>query len=464
MKELLRSAEARLEKEQEKRLKLIEMKSEALDSGVTEVNARSGLRVTAGVKTEVKSESKVKRESGVDEEVPSLGATKQRSVFAGVRILSSSPAGGNTPTHISLKAVKTEPSTLVTRKQAPLHRVFGKPTTPALPGRSPAPPQTIGSNAYWEDDSDGNIPMGGYDSGDDYNSNSQPSTEEHQRKVGDKTVPVSQRSGALIIATSQPKLQVRKQIPTRGRGWRGSRGIGRAARSQRVSRGNPSTRIVIRTPIDSHLQAKNTSTNIPPRSDSFSRLVISSAIGGQLQHTWPTPNPDGDYAIRVVRYCCLRRELNWCLPSNPGESEKVLMFSSRSFDWGGMDFPLFIREEISKWKYYGDYKVAECYKLSLQEWRGFEETQKATWCRHMLARGWGRSILAEYFPEKELMMMDCNDWEKVYALFEEVIPPTFLSLITILIKKYRKIVTPVTFVSLAARWNLCDTIGNFMTY
>lgn len=389
LKELLQSAEARLEKEQEKRLKLIEQKSKALDSGVTEINARSGLGNGASVKvkTEVKSEPKEENPASVENP---RSVVRQRSIFMGVQIPSrnaSPAASASTPS----KPVKIEtPATPAARKQLPLPQ----------PRRSTTPPQAIQSNAGFDDDSDGNVPIDDYVSGDDYVSTHQSLAKVHQPEATEKTIPAT-RGGDPPTSSqgaSNPVIRIKipRPVPTRAKSWRGGGNIGRTAGSQRSN------------------------VNIPRSSESFSRIVIHSAIGGQLQHTWPTPVPGGDYAIKVTRYCCLRRELNWCLPSRPGEAEKTLMFATKPFDWGQEDFPLFIREGVSKWRYYGDYRITECYNVPLQQWRGFTKTQKTTWCKHMLTRGWGKSVLAKHFSEKELRSMDSSDWKKVSSLFEQV--------------------------------------------
>lgn len=164
----------------------------------------------------------------------------------------------------------------------------------------------------------------------------------HYQSAGEQQ---SGAGGELVSTVSQAKLL--RTIPTRGRGWRGGRrNAGRAVGSQGSS---------------------GSTTAVPQNSKSFRRETISSAIGGQLQHTWPTPDQNGNFAIRVARYCCVRREFNWRLPSRPGDSENALMFSSRPAGWDGADFPLFIREQSSDWKYYGDYRITECCTVSLKE-------------------------------------------------------------------------------------------------
>lgn len=360
LKKLLHSAEERLEKEQEGRLKLIEKKSEALNSGVIEINARSGLGgggVKIEVKDEVKHEPRVKREE-IGREI------RQQSIFLGVQVPVARFPSSNSP-----RAIKLDSSTTpVTRKQTPPSSTQEKRTVPSLPP-PPPPPQTTRINGGWDDsNSDGNVPMGDYDS-----------------------------TGDNDLLSPPPRANPPRTVPTRGKGWRGGGGFGRAVGS--------------RGPTGS----------IPQDSKSFRRDTISLVIGGQLQHTWPTPDQNGNYAIKVVRYCCLRRELNWCSPSRPGASENALMFSSRPFDWDGADFPLFIREQISGtgWKYYGDYRITECCTVSLQEWRGFKEIQKITWCKHMLSN---KGVLAKRFREGELGR---DDWRKVYDLFERVKPPFY---------------------------------------
>lgn len=363
LKKLLRSAEERLEREQRRRLKLIEEKNEALNLGVMGINFRSGLG--NGVKFGVKHE--VKREPGKKMEELSQAAMKrgikQHSIFLGVQVPLRKVGNFS-----SSKAVILNPKTPVTGKQAPPFSAQRK-----------HPAQTTQIVRGLDDENGGDVLMGGYGSADDNELHYQPSAEEQQSDARRKK-PLSPLTRAKPLRT----------IPTRGRGWRG----GNAGRVV-GSRGSPSS-----------IPA------IPLNSKSFRRDTISLAIGGQLQHTWPTPDQSGGFAIKVVRYCCVRRELNWCLPSRPGDSGNSLIFSSRPAD--GVDFPLFIREQTSDWKYYGDYKITECCTISLQEWRSFEESQKVTWCKFILTK---KSVYRKHFQEGE---MGRDDWGKVYDLFEKV--------------------------------------------
>lgn len=364
LKKLLRSAEERLEKDQGRRLKLIEEKNEALDLGVAEINVKSGLGngVKVGMKHEVKREPRKKMEELSQVEMGR--GIRQRSIFLGVQIPFRKVGSSSTWS----KSV-TPNSTPVTGKQAPPFSAQRKQTAQTT--------QIIGG--LDDDNSDWDVPMGGYDSADDSELHYQPSAEEQS----------DARRKKLVSPLTQTKPL--RTIPTRGRGWRGGGNAGRIVGSRGASSSIPT---------------------IPLNSKSFRRDTISLAIGGQLQHTWPTPDQNGDFSIKVVRYCCVRRELNWCLPSRPGDSGNALIFSSKPAD--GADFPLFIRDKASDWKYYGDYRITECCTVSLQEWRSFEESQKATWCKFILTK---KNVLGKHFQEGELGR---DDWGKVYDLFEKV--------------------------------------------
>lgn len=373
LKKLLRSAEERLEKEQDKRLELIEKKNEALDSGVTEVNARSGLENNAakvGVKHEVKHEPRTKIEE-LSQEGTGQGI-RQQSIFLGAQVPLRAPS-------TSSNAMGLESSTTsVTGEQIePASARRGITAPPHLP-----PPKTTQINGGFDDsDSGGDVPTVGYDSTDD--------TELHYQSAG------GPETGEKLVSPV-PQSKPFRTIPTRGRRWRGGRNAGRAIGFQ-----GPSGSIAA----------------VPQNSKSFRREIISSAIGGQLQYAWPTPDQNGGFAIKVARYCCIRRKNNWCLPSRPGDSENSLMFSSRPTGWDGADFPLFITEQGTDWKYYGDYRITECCTVSLQKWRGFEEAQKIDWCKHMLTK---KVILGKRFREGELGR---DGWKKVYDLFEKVNNP-----------------------------------------
>lgn len=332
------------------------------------MNVRSGLG--NGVKVEVKHE--VKHEPRTKIEELSQKATgreiRQQSIFLGVQIPFRSV--GRSPSSKAIELNSTTPRP-VSRKQAPSSSTLGKQTAPPPP--PPPPPHTTQINGGWDDDnSDGNVSMGDCGS------------------VGDNEQQSDARQEELASSLAQEKPL--RTVPTRGRGWRGGGNAGRVVGS-RGSLGSISA--------------------IPQNSKSFRRDTISLAIGGQIQHAWPTPDQNGDFAIKIVRYCCVRRELNWCLPSRPGDSENALMFSSRPAEWDGADFPLFIREQISDWKYYGDYRITECCTVSLREWRAFEETQKITWCKFMLTK---KGVMGKRFREG----LGRDDWGKVYDLFEKV--------------------------------------------
>lgn len=373
LKKLLRSAEERLEKEQDKRHRLIEKKNEALDSGVTEINTRSGLgngEAKVGVKHEVKHEPRVKIEE-LSQEGTGQGI-RQQSIFLGVQVPLRAPS-------TSSNAMEPESSTTsVTRERIELASVRRERTSPHLPL-----PKTTQINRGLGDSDSGDVPMVGYDSTDD-NESYYRSSGEQQPETGEKLV------------SPVPQSKPLRTIPTRGKRWRGGRNAGRA-----IGFRGPSGSIA----------------TVPQNSKSFRREIISSAIGGQLRYAWPTPDQNGDFAIKVVRYCCIRRKNNWCLPSRPGDSENSLMFSSRPTGWDGADFPLFITEQGTDWKYYGDYRITECCTVSLQKWRGFEEAQKIDWCKHMLTK---KVILGKRFREGELGR---DGWKKVYDLFEKVNNP-----------------------------------------
>lgn len=374
LKKLLRSAEERLEKEQDKRHTLVENKNEALDSGVTEINTRSGLgngEAKVGVKHEVKHEPRVKMEE-LSQEGTGQGI-RQQSIFLGVQVPRRAPS-------TSSNAMGLESSiTSVTRERIELASVRRERTAPPhLPL-----PKTARINRGLGDSDSGDVPMVGYDSTDD-NESYYRSSGEQQPETGEKLV------------SPVPQSKPLRTIPTRGKRWRGGRNAGRAIRFR-----GPSGSIA----------------TVPQNSKSFRREIISSAIGGQLRYAWPTPDQNGDFAIKVVRYCCIRRKNNWCLPSHPGDSENSLMFSSRPTGWDGADFPLFITEQGTDWKYYGDYRITECCTVSLQKWRGFGEAQKIDWCKHMLTK---KVILGKRFREGELGR---DGWKKVYDLFEKVNNP-----------------------------------------
>lgn len=105
LEKLLRSAEERLEEQQKRKFKLIEEKNEALNSGVMEMNVRSGLG-NGGTKVGVKQEPRVKIEE------LSQGGTGQcirkQSIFLGVRV-PLRVCGGSPPN--SSKVIKLESPT-----------------------------------------------------------------------------------------------------------------------------------------------------------------------------------------------------------------------------------------------------------------------------------------------------------------------------------------------------------------
>lgn len=173
----------------------------------------------------------------------------------------------------------------------------------------------------------------------------------------DESVPMADYSSGPSDDRSRVSVEGRplRMIPTRGRGWRGQGMVRKAAGSQGASitrgrgwDGETATRDTPRSgTTSSSLSLLGGSSGIPWDPKAFSREVISSAIGGQLQHTWPTPDQGGNYRIKIERYFCLRRELNWCLPAGPGKGGS--MFSPRPVGYNLESFPLFIREHDSKW-------------------------------------------------------------------------------------------------------------------
>lgn len=370
LNKLLRSAEERLEKEQDRRLELIEKKNEALNLGVTEINTKSGLGnggAKVGVKHEVKREPRVKIE-----ELSQEGTG--RGLFLGVQVPLRAPSTSSNA--MGLKSSTTS----VTGERIELASARRGITAPP---QLPPPRATQTNDCLGDSDSGENVLMVGYDSTDDNKS--------HYRSAGEQ-----QPGTAEKLVSPVPQSKPLRTIPTRGKRWRVGRNAGRAIGFQGSS---------------------GSIAAVPQNSKSFRREIISSAIGGQLQYAWPTPDQNGDFAIKVVRYCCLRRKNNWCLPSRPGDSENSLMFSSRPTGWDGADFPLFITEKGTDWKYYGDYRITECCTVSLQKWRGFEEAQKIDWCKHMLTK---KVILGKRFREGELGR---DGWKKVYDLFEKVNNP-----------------------------------------
>lgn len=148
--------------------------------------------------------------------------------------------------------------------------------------------------------------------------------------------------------------------------------------------------------------------------EGFSRITISSIVGGNIQNTFSTPNQKKTHKYSVPGYICAKRSLNPTLPDQPCQNAVMHVLSADKTRLG-KELPLFIRHLPNEWFYYGNYSLERYYYLSLKGWiADFTEEAKETWSRHLTEQQWGRNILRR----AGLSEVELKDGTKARVLLE----------------------------------------------
>ena len=149
--------------------------------------------------------------------------------------------------------------------------------------------------------------------------------------------------------------------------------------------------------------------------EGFSRITISSILGGGVQSTLSTPDQRKTHRYSVPGYICAKRSLNPTLPDQPCKNAVMHVLSPDKTRLG-KEFPLFIRHQANQWFYYGTYFLEKYYYLALKGWvTELTEESKKTWSRQITEQQWGRDILRRAgLRESEL-----RDASKARALLEK---------------------------------------------
>ncbi|KAI5790127.1 hypothetical protein EDC01DRAFT_747126 [Geopyxis carbonaria] len=144
---------------------------------------------------------------------------------------------------------------------------------------------------------------------------------------------------------------------------------------------------MIRNLRDANKTFNNVSTKV------FTRRHICDILGGGLQNTWPKPDKSIPRPFTVDQYVCVKRNLNLYLPRRPGQ-KGALTVSRPDQAFYNKIYPLFIASEHEAgWIYFGDYRVAANTELTLEGWNEWSDQEQIEWCKHIVSREWGKTIL-----------------------------------------------------------------------
>lgn len=163
--------------------------------------------------------------------------------------------------------------------------------------------------------------------------------------------------------------------------------------------------------------------SLPPSERYFSRDYISTIIGGQGQGTWPTPSRlrKAEFSYWTGPYVRLQRDLNPFLPAAPGLAGCMFLCGTNG---GEGEYPVFIMEDSSQWRYHGTYRTHALQQLPRSEWRALlTSDMRERWCKHLLEQVWGYRTLAAAgiltpAQAKARAWKKDRDWHRLMDFFE----------------------------------------------
>ncbi|KAL7276240.1 hypothetical protein RUND412_000776 [Rhizina undulata] len=152
-------------------------------------------------------------------------------------------------------------------------------------------------------------------------------------------------------------------------------------------------------PHDQDLYAPGPSqtADLPDRLEIFTRILMSSLMGGQPQRTFPTTDSKKNWPLNVGNHFCFKRDMNSFLPTMLGEPGCA--FSTREVEHLiGNVYSVFICEGVGSWMYYGPYEFTSCLEVSLGQWNRMANTEKVVWCKSIVFKEWGKRGLLQKKP------------------------------------------------------------------
>ncbi|KAH9935935.1 uncharacterized protein BXZ73DRAFT_45411, partial [Epithele typhae] len=126
------------------------------------------------------------------------------------------------------------------------------------------------------------------------------------------------------------------------------------------------------------------------RDVTVTRNQLSGRFGGSPMEMFPKPKAEDLARHGRDNFLCINPVWNPHAPLRPGHTG--LLFVMREIH--PIKQALFVRLQLNKWQYMGDYELPSFTPLSAERWLALPQDSKKTWVKSVMKKEWAKPIRA----------------------------------------------------------------------